>query len=104
MCTARLSALPPLPFPALKNLDISHNQIVNLPPGIGQLVCLEVLIASHNQLTCLPTSLGSALVHLELAHNSITELPEELAQACCHIEKILIAYHKASYEYKLKKC
>lgn len=49
----------------LQILDLSNNDITDLPPQIGALSALEVLNLSNNKLTNLPSEIGN-LKHLRL--------------------------------------
>jgi internalin A len=64
----------------LVELDISKNNIYNLPAEIGNLINLETLNLSSSQLTALPQEIGelSNLEILDLRHNNLTELPVEI--------------------------
>jgi Leucine-rich repeat (LRR) protein len=44
--------------PSIRHLDISYNELEELPVQIGQLTALEVLYLSENQLTALPRELA----------------------------------------------
>ena len=63
-------------------LDLSLNQLTELPEWLGQLNFLQTLYLRGNQLTELPESLGqlTSLQELYLSDNQLTELPESLGQ------------------------
>ena len=63
-------------------LDLSGNQLTELPESLGQLTQLQSLDLSDNQLTELPESLGqlTQLQSLDLSNNQLTELPEWLGK------------------------
>jgi len=65
---------------AMKQLDLSYNQISVLPESIGLLVNLEYLDCSWNKLTALPDSICLLvnLVELDCSCNKLTALPESL--------------------------
>ncbi len=65
----------------LSHLDLSHNQLAEIPPVITRFH-LEVLNLSHNQLTDLHLDRNrlTQLEHLNLSHNQLTDLPLELGQ------------------------
>jgi Leucine-rich repeat (LRR) protein len=55
-------------------LDLSNFGLVDLPAEIEQLTSLRSLNISNNQLTQLPSEIGG----LELSNNQLTELPNDL--------------------------
>lgn len=67
-------------FSNLISLDLSGNELKELPEGIGKLESLRILGLNNNQLKGLPVELGS-LDHLEvlsLTGNALTTLPVEI--------------------------
>jgi len=66
----------------LSHLYISDNHLTALPSTIGELSNLEILEAQRNRLTNLPPNLGglTKLFRLDLAENTLTELPDSLRQ------------------------
>lgn len=66
----------------LRYLGLQHNQLRELPPGLGRLGRLEQLIASDNRLSALPESIEGlrSLERLVLSHNLLEELPESLGR------------------------
>ncbi len=80
----RLTSLPPEigQLSALKLLVLFNNQLSSLPPEIGQLSALTQFVLYDNQLTSLPPEIGqlSALTQLYLFDNQLTSLPPEIGQ------------------------
>jgi internalin A len=61
----------------LNSLNISHNRITEIPVEIGELINLTDLNLRVNQITNIPTQIEnlSRLNYLDLSHNKITEFP-----------------------------
>lgn len=76
----QLTEIPPEVFSALsaEKLDLSANQLTVLPEEIGKLQALRTLALSSNQLSSLPASIGalSKLTRLFAGNNRLTHLPE----------------------------
>ena len=64
----------------VRRLDLSGNQLSEVPPELGSLSNLEWLWLQRNQLSEVPSELGSLsnLEWLDLSHNRLTEIPGEL--------------------------
>lgn len=64
----------------LCELELSHNHLTALPPQIGLLTNLKMLLLDHNALSELPVEIGN-LVQLQVLHlqcNSLAFVPEQL--------------------------
>lgn len=64
----------------LRTLDLSNNQLTEIPASIGNLPRLQYLILRHNQLTTLPETIGELtnLTYLDLSHNKIESIPADI--------------------------
>lgn len=64
----------------LKELDVSYNELEEMPEGIGEMKSLVTLIANNNCLTKLPLSFSSLhnLQQLNLKENKILCLPSDM--------------------------
>uniref|UniRef100_A0A8B9ZFZ3 Leucine-rich repeat protein SHOC-2 n=1 Tax=Anas platyrhynchos TaxID=8839 RepID=A0A8B9ZFZ3_ANAPL len=64
----------------LRELDISHNAVKEMPESIGELEYLVHLIANNNDISQLPKSITSLrnLQHLDLSENRLKSLPAGL--------------------------
>lgn len=67
-------------FTNLGSLDVSRNQITQIPDGITNLVNLQTLYVDYNQLTKLPDNLGnlSKLHSFNISWNQIEALPDSI--------------------------
>jgi Leucine-rich repeat (LRR) protein len=65
---------------ALTELDLSRNQLIELPDTMGNLSVLTSLNLCRNQLTEPPSAMSnlSALTSLDLSTNQLTELPDTM--------------------------
>lgn len=63
-------------------LNLTKNQLENLPVEIGKLVNLKILFLNRNELQCLPPAIGRliGLLWLSLDHNQLQSLPAEIGQ------------------------
>jgi Leucine-rich repeat (LRR) protein len=75
-----INSLANLPFDSmvsLQTLDLSSNELTEVPDRIGQLPCIEKLFLHENHLTRLPNELGNLkkLTELNIDENKIQNLP-----------------------------
>lgn len=70
-------------------LNVSRNQLVTLPPDLGNLVLLRELLLANNRIPSLPREIARCvqLRKLDLHRNFLTQLPREL-QHCERLEEI----------------
>ncbi|XP_019857026.1 PREDICTED: leucine-rich repeat-containing protein 47-like [Amphimedon queenslandica] len=70
------------PFPSLQYIDMSHNEMEELPEFVYQSVSVLELLSPHNKIQSLLSDVSnlSNLKTLDLTHNSIIFLPAELSQ------------------------
>lgn len=80
---------------SLELLDLSGNNINELPEGIGLLANLEWLYLNNNRLESLPETIGkiSSLQRLDLRHNKLTYLPRTLSQLT-NLREINLSYNQ----------
>ena len=65
----------------LNTLDLSHNELTEVPEGVGKARCLLVLNLSHNKLEAIPSQLlmnVTDLLTLDVSNNSLEALPPQL--------------------------
>ncbi len=65
----------------LNTLDLSHNELSEVPEGVGKARCLLVLNLSHNKLEQIPSQLlmnVTDLLNLDVSHNNLEALPPQL--------------------------
>ncbi|XP_066912686.1 leucine-rich repeat serine/threonine-protein kinase 1-like isoform X2 [Clytia hemisphaerica] len=96
---------PNVLFPDLKILDISHNKLSKVPPGIGRLKNLSSLILSHNNnLTVLPSELGlcNGLYELKIESLHLKDPPKNVIENAMHDGRVdvrsLIGYLKSLHD------
>ena len=70
------------PFPSLQYIDMSHNEMEELPEFVYESVSVLELLSPHNKIQSLSSDVSnlSNLKTLDLTHNSIRFLPAELSQ------------------------
>ena len=64
----------------IERLDLSRQELAELPPEISKLVSLKVLTCYGNSMKSIPPELGKLenLTALGLNENSLTQIPKEL--------------------------
>jgi len=77
----------------LTKLNLSLNQLFELPPEIGRLSALESLQLTNNCLSQLPTELCllTNLTELLLNYNKLTSIPEEVFSALTALKELALA-------------
>jgi len=67
---------------ALRRLNLSGNALRKLPPAISQLAALEILDLKYNEIAKLPEELAvlTSLHKIDISHNMLTELPWEIGR------------------------
>ncbi|XP_060603950.1 leucine-rich repeat serine/threonine-protein kinase 2-like [Ruditapes philippinarum] len=81
---------------SLKSLDLTRNQIKELPEGIGNyLHNVQDLCLSHNDLIALPeNSIGLQMLQtLDLSYNQIDCVPDEFLLTCTKLETLDLSYN-----------
>lgn len=83
-------------YKGLTELDLSSNVISVLPEKLlSSLPALRVLNLSHNNLTVLePQALTGSLRELDLSHNQILSLPENVSVGLPSLEKLCLQGNK----------
>ena len=104
-CTLRFVTPELFQLPKLEVLNLSDNNIQNLPTAVGALQCiyssssLKSLVLDGNQLKMLPEDLlhglANSLEHLSVQRNELTELPPGL-WIMPHLKKLNLARNKLS--------
>ncbi|VVD04322.1 unnamed protein product, partial [Leptidea sinapis] len=98
-----LSSLPADLFTNSTNihsLDLSHNKLVTLPPGLLAHLALTDLDLSHNELTSLEQDLLSetgALERLDLSYNKLEVLPGGVLRSARALQYLSVAHNRITY-------
>jgi len=91
---------------SLQKLDLSYNQLTELPETIGKLTLFQKLDLSYNQLTELPETIGKliSLQELYLDSNQLIELPEAIGKLTA-LQELYLGCNQLTEEIieKLKK-
>jgi Leucine-rich repeat (LRR) protein len=95
---------------SLTHLDLSHNQLTDLPPNLDQLTNLTHLGLSHNRFSDIPPVLSQLrpLLSLDLRGNPLTTCPLPLPW---RIDRyiyppdenwgVALFYHHVNFDYRL---
>jgi hypothetical protein len=69
-------------MPNLEQINLSGNQIQNIPEGIDQLIRLKTFSIGSNKLSYIPKSIAkiSALANLDFSENNLESLPVEMVE------------------------
>ncbi|ETV92639.1 hypothetical protein H310_13085 [Aphanomyces invadans] len=78
----------------LLHLNVEANQLVELPPAVGNLALLRILNVAHNKIKTIPEEIGQCaqLLELNAQHNFIKAVPRGI-QGCVRIEKLILSYN-----------
>lgn len=91
----QLADLPPVSIKnaSIRRIDASHNHLERLPAGIDKLVRLLKLNVANNSLSALPREVGNMryLSSLDVSRNQLTSLPEEICRLDFSLEELRIA-------------
>ena len=89
----------------LEFLDLSHNNLVALPSGVGYLTKCTKLMVSHNGLKDLPTEIGflRSTQMLDLSNNELESTPESI-QDLHNLEQLYLHHNKLKQLPNLKQC
>lgn len=76
-------------------LNVSRNQLVHVPPDVGNLLLLRELLLQNNRIAAVPREIGKCvqLRKLNLHRNRLTELPSEL-QFCERLEELDVSFNE----------
>ena len=80
----------------LTTLDLSYNQLTEIPEGLLRAKSLLVLNLSHNQLEVLPSQLLLAttdLLHLDLSQNELDALPPQLRRLA-NLQVLVLSHNR----------
>lgn len=94
----QLTSIPsvlPLHLPHLNHIDLSHNQLIEIPRSICLFFHLRILLLHHNRLQHVPESLTNLhkLEKLDLSHNKLSELPEDFC-SLKELRKLNVSYNR----------
>ena len=69
------------PIATTTTLDLTDNQITDIPQSISSLINLRELYLHNNEITYIPESISSLtnLWELRLSHNKISHIPESIS-------------------------
>lgn len=92
MCYQELQTVPDALFSyphSMLRLNLSHNNLTELPPEIGSLILLRDLDVSSNRIEKIDPAISTCirLRRLSLSNNELVDIPSEL-NACVMLEEI----------------
>ncbi|AKB83507.1 hypothetical protein MSBR3_2929 [Methanosarcina barkeri 3] len=101
----QLTQLPPeiKEIDTLKKLNLSYNQFSYFSSDIAELNNLTVLDLSHNQLTELPLEITklNSLTTLDLSYNQLIQIPSKISKLI-NLKKLNLSYNQFSYYFSFK--
>lgn len=83
----------------LNTLDLSHNELAEVPDGVGHARCLLVLNMSHNKLESIPSQLlmnVTDLLNLDVSHNDLEALPPQLRRLA-NLQTLVLSHNPLSH-------
>ncbi|RHY35366.1 hypothetical protein DYB32_000170 [Aphanomyces invadans] len=77
----------------LLHLNVEANQLVELPPAVGNLALLRILNVAHNKIKTIPEEIGQCaqLLELNAQHNFIKAVPRGDDDVL--VEKLILSYN-----------
>ena len=84
-------------FPhALLRLDLQHNNLLELPEGIGQLILLREINVSNNRIQRIDPAVGRCirLRTLNLSNNYVASIPPQLTSCCRMLERLDVSNNR----------
>ena len=89
----------------LEYLDLSHNDLISLPSGVGYLTKCSKIVVSHNKLNDLPSEIGflRSSHMLDLSHNELENTPDSM-QELHNLEQLYLHHNKLKQLPNLKQC
>lgn len=85
-------------FPYLEKLDLSGNELTNIPKSIFKILNIKVLILRSNKITSIPSEISklSKLRYIDFSFNKINEIPLEIGELT-NLDSIDFSNNNISY-------